>query len=146
MAEYKSDQIAGLDAVPVQLPKANARHGRVRVAYWSFTTPAGGINVSDTVTLVRLPQGCRVLGGRLTAEAMSSAGGTATVSVGISGDAARYLEATDVDAAAASDFADTVARAFGDERAAETDVIATAGGEPWAAGQRLDGWIAYAVD
>jgi len=146
MAEHKSDQIAGQDATPVVLPRANELHGRVRVAYWSFVTPAGGVAVADTVTLVRLPRGARVLGGRFTAEAMSSGAGDATMEIGTEAAPARYLEATSVDAAAAGDFADSIARAFGDQLAAETDVIATASVEAWAAARRLDGWIAYAVD
>jgi hypothetical protein len=146
MAEHKSDQIAGQDATPVILAKASALHGRVRVAYWSFTTPTGGVAISDTITLVRLPRGARVLGGHFTVEAMSSGGGAATLSLGVAGAATRYLEATSVDAATAGDFADTIARNFGDERAAETDVIATASVEAWAAARRFDGWLAYAVD
>lgn len=146
MAEHKSDQITGLETVPVALPQTNTLHGRVRVAYWSFTTPAGGVAIGDTVKLVRLPKGCRLLAGRFTAEAMSTGAGAASVTIGVSGSAARYLEATSIDAAAAGDFADTLARNFGDERTAETDVIATASVEAWAASKRFDGWIAYAVD
>lgn len=146
MTAHKSDQITGQDATPATLPKASELHGRVRVAYWSFTTPVGGVAIDDTITLVRLPRGARVLGGRFTAEAMSTGGGAATLGIGVAGAATRYLEATSVDAAAAGDFADTVARNFGDERTAETDVIATATVEAWAAAKRFDGWIAYAVD
>lgn len=146
MAEHKSDQITGQDAMPASLAKPNSLHGRVRVAYWSFMTPAGGVAIGDTVKLVRLPKGARVLSGRFTAEAMSSGAGAATLSIGVSGAATRYLEATSVNAATAGGFADTIARNFGDERTGETDVIATASVEAWAAAKRLDGWIAYAVD
>lgn len=146
MAEHKSDQIAGQDATPATLPKANELHGRVRVAYWSFTTPAGGVAINDTVRLARLPQGARVLGGHFTAEAMTSGGGAATVSIGINGAADRYLEATSVDAAVAAAFGDSIARNFGDERAAETDIVATATVEAWAAAKRFDGYVFYAVD
>ena len=147
MTTFKSDQIAALDAAPPVVPKANERHGRVRLHYWSFTTaPGGGPAVNDTIVVARLPQGTRILGGRLAAEAMSTAGGTAQVSLGVAGDAARYLEASSVDAAAGLSFADTVARNLGDELAADTDVIATALGEVWAASKKFNGYVLYAAD
>jgi hypothetical protein len=147
MTTFKSDQIAALDAVPPAVPKANERHGRLRLHYWSFTTASGGgPAVNDTVIIARLPRGARLLGGRAAAEAMSSGGGTAQVSLGLTGDAARYLEASSVDAAAGLSFADTVARNFGDELAADTDVIATALGEAWAGAKKFNGYILYAVD
>lgn len=147
MTTFKSDQIAALDAAPPVVPKANERHGRVRLHYWSFTTASGGgPAVNDTVVVARLPQGARILGGRAAAEAMSSGAGTAQVSLGVAGDAARYLETSSVDAAAGLSFADTVARNFGDELTADTDVVATALGEAWAGSKAFNGYILYAVD
>jgi predicted NBD/HSP70 family sugar kinase len=147
MTTFKSDQIAALDAVPPVVPKANERHGRLRLHYWSFATAGGGgPAVNDTVVIGRLPQGARILGGRAVAEAMSSGGGTAQVSIGLAADAARYLEASSVDAATGLSFADTLARNFGDELATDTDVVATALGEAWAASKKFNGYILYAVD
>lgn len=147
MTAFKSDQITGLDAVPVIIPKANERHGRVRLHYWSFTTAAGaGPAINDTVVIARLPQGARILGGRLANEAMSTGAGTAQITIGLAGDAARYLEASSVDAAGGLSFADTPLRNFGDELAAGVDVVATALGEAWAASKKLNGYILYALD
>jgi len=147
MTVYKSDQIAGLDAAPAIVPKANERHGRLRLHYWSFTTAAAaGPAINDTVVIVRLPQGARILGGRVANEAMSTGASTAQVSIGVGGDAARYLEASSVDAAGGLSFADTPARNFGDELAADVDIVATALGEAWAASKKLNGYILYAVD
>jgi hypothetical protein len=147
MTTFKSDQIAALDAAPPVVPKANERHGRLRLHYWSFTTAAGGgPAVNDTVVVARLPRGARILGGRAAAEAMSSGAGTAQVSIGLAGDAARYLETSSVDTAGGLSFADTVARNFGDELAADADVVATVSGEAWAASKKFDGYIVYAVD
>jgi hypothetical protein len=147
MAAYKSDQVTGLDATPPSVPKANERHGRLRLHYWSFTTAAGaGPAINDTITVARLPQGARILGGRLVNEAMSTAAGTAQVTLGIAGDTARYLEANSVDAAGGLSFADTVLRNFGDELAAGTDVIATVLGEAWAPVKKFNGYILYALD
>jgi predicted NBD/HSP70 family sugar kinase len=147
MTTFKSDQIAVLDAVPASLPKANERHGRLRLHYWSFVTATGGgPAVNDTVVIARLPRGARILGGRAVAEAMSSGGATAQVSIGLVADAARYLEASSVDAAAGLSFADTVARNFGEELSAVTDIVATALGEAWAGAKKFNGYILYAVD
>ena len=147
MTTFKSDQIAALDAVPVVVPKANERHGRLRLHYWSFTTAAaGGPAVNDTVVIARLPQGARILGGRAAFEAMSTGAATAQVSIGLAADTARYLEASSVDGAGGLSFADTTARNFGDELAADTDVVATALGEAWAAAKAFNGYILYAVD
>lgn len=146
MAEHKSDQITNLDSAPPVLPKANESHGRVRIAYWSFTTPAGGVAINDTVRLVHLPKGARILGGHFVSEDMSSGGAAATVTIGTAGDAARYLEATSVDAVTSGDFADTVARNFGDEVSGEIDILATATVEAWAAAKSFQGRVFYAVD
>ena len=146
MAEHKSDQITNLDAVPVVLPKANELHGRLRVAYWSFTTPTGGVAINDTIKLVRLPKGARIVHGHYVNEAMTTGAGAATVEIGVSGTAAKYLEATSVDAAGSGDFADTIARNFGDELTAETDIVATATVEAWATAKKFNGVIYYVVD
>lgn len=146
MASHNSDQIAKLSATPRSLVKANEAHGRVRIAWWSFTTPAGGVAVSDTVSLVNIPQGARVVGGRIAWEALSSGGGTATVSLGVAGSAAKYLGATDADAAGGAEFGHTVALNHGDALTEDTILVATAGGEAWAASKVVKGYVLYVVD
>lgn len=146
MAVHKSDQITNLDATPRQQIKTNEWNGRVRVAYWSFATPAGTVAVNDTIELVKLPKGARILHGRAFWEAMSSGAGDASVQIGVSGTAGKYLGTTSVDAAGSAVFADTVALNSGEELAADTTIIATALTEAWAAGKKFNGYVLYVVD
>lgn len=146
MASFNSTQYADTLAKPAARLKPNEWGGRVRRSWWDFTTPAGGLALTDTVNLVKLPKGARILGGRVGFGAMSSAAGTATADIGYAGAATRYAAAINVDAAGESDFADTAARNFGEELAADQTIIATAGGEAWAAAQSFTGYIEWVRD
>ncbi len=144
MAEFKSTQVTNLDADTVIKP--NELHGRVRVAYFTFETPVATVAVNDTVRLCRIPEGARILRGPIHFDAMTSGAGDSSIQMGVTGDATGYLGTTSVDAAGQADFANTLATNFGDERAAETDIIATAVTEAWAASQTLNGFVEYVVD
>lgn len=146
MVALKSTQETKRTATPPKPLNTNELHGRVRVGYFEFTTPTGGVAVNDTVALTTLPKGARILGGVLAFEAMSSAGGTSQVQLGDGTTADKYLGTTSVDAAGKSEFADTVALGFGQELAAETTITATAVGEAWAAAKKLAGWVRYVLD
>lgn len=144
---YKSTQQTDLDAIPRKNLKPNELGGRIRIAFWTFTT--GSVtapDVNDTIDLVTLPKGARILGGQTVNEAMSSAGGTAGVSIGIAGAAAKYASALDLDAAGSDLFANTIALNYGEVLAAETKIIATVTGEAWATSKKFYGHILYAVD
>lgn len=144
MAVLKSDQRTNQDKVPAVMLEPNEM-GKVRAAYFSFTVPTGNAAIGDTIQLVKLPKDSRILGGRAAFEAMSTGAGVADMQVGISGTAGKYLGATSVDAAGASDFANTVALNLGEKLAAETTIIATVGTEAWAAGKKLLGYVLYVV-
>lgn len=146
MASYDSTQYADTLAKPASRLKPNEWGGRVRRSWWDFTTPAGGLTVGDTVNLVTLPRGARVLGGRVGFGDMTTGGGTATAEIGYAGAASRYAGALNVDAAGESDFADTAARNFGDELDADRTILATVGGEDWAAAQSFTGYIEWMRD
>ncbi len=146
MASYNSDQygtVAG--AVPDEV-KPNEWGGRVRIAAWTYTTPSGGLTVNDTINLVKLPKGARVLGGRVDFGAMSSSTGTATANIGISGAASKYASGLNVDSAGQADFANTTALGMLAETSDEETVFATVGGENWAGSKSFDGYILYVVD
>ncbi|NNG04030.1 MAG: hypothetical protein HKM95_08005 [Inquilinus sp.] len=146
MAAFDSDQYARFRAAPRQAVQSNEWHGRVRRAYWSFTTPGGGLAVNDTINLAELPKDARILGGRTVFGAMSSGAGTATVSIGYAGAASRYASNLGVDAAGEADVADTAALNFGEALADKQTLVATVGGEAWAAAQPFAGYVEYMLD
>lgn len=144
MTAYQSDQATKRAAG--QFLKTNESTGTRRVAFFSFTVPDATAAVDDTIELVTLPKGARILGGSYAAEAMSSGAGTATLSIGDGTTANKYLDAASVDAAASGSFANTVALGFGAELTIDTTLVATVGGEAWAAGKALKGAVEYVVD
>jgi hypothetical protein len=143
---YKSVQQTKIDATPREMLRPNEMGGRVRVAFWEFTVPAATLVINDTVDLVTLPKGARILGGKIVCEAMSTAGGTASADIGIIGTAAKYGDNIDVDAAGADDFAHTIALYFGELLTVETKIVLTAVAEAWAAAAKCYGFVLYAVD
>lgn len=146
MVAYNSAQMAVLAEHPPGRLTARDAHGTVRMAWFSYTTPAGGCAVDDTIALCRVPRGARLLGGHYTAEAMSSGAGDAAVKFGDGTTADKYLGSTTVDAAAAGSFNDTVARALGSTLSADLVLTATVTGEAWAAGKLLSGYLQYVTD
>lgn len=144
MTAHKSDQATKRAAG--KFLKTNEFSGTRRVAFFKFTVPAGNAAATDTVELVTLPKGARILGGSYATEAMSTGAGTATLSIGDGTTANKYLDAANVDAAGNGAFAHTVALGFGSELAADTTFVATVGGEAWAAGKVLTGALEFVVD
>lgn len=145
MAVLKSDQITQLETTKPQV-KPNEIGGRIRVYFFSFTVPTGNAAVSDTIQLVKVPKGARILGGWFAAEAMSTGAGDASVQLGDGTTAAKYLGTTSVDAAAQADFAHTIALAFGEELSAELTLTATVVTEAWAATKKFYGFVKAALD
>lgn len=110
--------------------------------WFDYTTPASGMPaVGDTIELVTLPSGARIVGGVAWAEAMSTGAGTAGFDIGYAGAANRYGAAKNVDAAAKVTFADSIAENVGDVLTAEQTIIATVTGEQWAASKKFYGYI-----
>lgn len=147
MTDHLSDQETLTQATP-RKPLAPEDNGVLRRVYFSFTTPAGGVAVNDTIALCRLPLGARVYPGRFIAEAMTSAGGTAKVQIGTLADPDRYLGSTSVDSAADLAFANTVALGLGEKLTEETVIYALNPddtSEAWAAGQDVVGYIDYVM-
>lgn len=140
MPAFRSNQETRRTAAAYKPLKANESRGRVRIAYFDWTTVAG-LAIADTLDLVQLPDAARVLAGRI---AFGALGAGATVDIGVAGAQARYLAAGAVAAAGTLDFANTTASNIGDELAADTVIFATITGAAWAAGQVIRGWIMYA--
>lgn len=146
MPNHKSVQVTKLDATPpLRLTPAES-HGRKRVATFDFTVPVGDAAIADTIELCDLPAGAVILGGKIAFEAMTTGGAAASIQIGITGTAAKYLGTTSVDAAGVSPFADTVALNYQEKLATKTRLIATVITEAWAAGQRLLGEVEYVAD
>ncbi len=148
MPEHYSTQITKINSVPIQFLPAIDQGGRVRIAFFEFTTPATGVAINDTIQLCKVPKGSRILGGAFANEAMSTAGGAAGVSLGDGTTADKYLAETSVDAASTDLvwFAKTIAKNFGETLAAELTLTATALTEAWAAAKKLWGFVLYALD
>lgn len=146
MAETKSDQITNDDARPPVTNPMGTVGAHVRRTYFSWTVPVGNAAIADTAILAKVPSGARIVGGHAAWEAMTTAGAAATGELGDGTTAAKYLEATDMDAAGSADFADTIARNFGEVLAAELTLTLTVSVEAFAAGQTLAGYIEYMAD
>lgn len=125
MAIFKSDQITNDESKPRVLNPARDIDARSRVAVYTVTNPAG-FAAADTFRLGTLKKDWRILGMRVTAPATFSAA-TGTLSIGVSGTAAKYMPATDSAAALSADGAHTDALFHGEVLAADTELIATAG-------------------
>lgn len=102
----------------------NISGGRQRALFWEFASlPAG--NIADVLVCGKMFKGERFVGGLERHSALSSAGGTATGSIGTYAvaddgitlgaviDADEFLAATDMDAAGGNAFGATVALSFG---------------------------------
>jgi hypothetical protein len=154
MANFFSDQITKLDqTVPKQLVQANEFGGRMRIAYFTYKTPAAGMpTVADVIQLVRLPKGARVLEYYRNGEAMTTAGAAAGASIGTAASATAFVTTDNYDAAfngfAVLNFDPTVppVTGYGVELLAETTIIATVTGEQWAASKVIRGHFGYVLD
>lgn len=143
MTAYNSDQIANQVAVPPVLNETNVVGGRVRIYGWTYTVPAGDLTALDTINLVDLPAGARILGGRMSWGAM---GTSCTALIGITGDTDRYKGSTDVSSAGEADIANTNALNFMEKRGPATRVFCTTGGGNWDAGAHFKGYLLVALD
>lgn len=146
MPDHKSDQITKLEAGPRKFLPPDELAGRKRVSVFTFAVPAAGVAIAETVALCTVPEGARILGGHAAWEAMSTGAGAATMELGDGTTAAKYLEATDIDAAGSANFADTVARNTLEKLTDELTLTATASVEAWAATKKLVGWIEWTLD
>lgn len=145
MANQKSDQITDLETVPIVKVAAQDATGRVRHIRFSKTLTSN-LAIGETLELCKVPRGARIIGGHAAWEAMTTGAGAATMELGDGTTANKYLEATSVDAAGASDFADTLGRNYGELVANEFTLTATASVEAWASGQAIAGHILVVTD
>lgn len=127
--------------------------GTERIEFFSFLTTGAAQN--DTVALVKLPKGARILGGEIVSEAL---GASVTLALGtdvdlttgtadattISAGAANLLAATSHATAAKTAFAATFLLGAGAKcNAGHTTITATIGGATPTTAKQVVGWVRY---
>lgn len=140
--DYKSGQLTNADAVPKVMNNPNTS-GRVYCEFFSYTIPAGNLAVGKTLELVRLRKGMRILEGHFSNTALSTAGGTAGVTIGDGTTADKFKAETSVDGAGSFKFATTPAENNGLELTQDTSIVATVATEAWAAAGTISGYVLY---
>lgn len=157
MATVKSDVVTNLDSTnpAVNVIDVTLKHGRLRLAAFSYDTGASGPATSDVIQLVKVPKGARIFGIYIMHDAMTSGAGTAGADYGDGGDVDRFVAARDMDAANTGVWLplrqedanlDAKTLGFGYKYADADTVDAVVTGEAWAANKRLDGFVLYSTD
>ena len=124
MAVFKSAQLTNIESTPPAQNPARDEDARSRVMVYIPATIAGLV-ATDTIRLGTLRKGWRLLGMSIVIPANWLAA-TATISLGVSGTAGKYLAAGAVGAAAVQlDAGNTAALGFGEVLAADTELVAT---------------------
>ena len=143
MATRKSSQITKIDSVDYDMLKPNEAHGRIRVAFFDFTTPASGGADGDDYELCEIPIGARILRIKTVNEAL---GASVVAKIGITGTLDKYGSGLDLAAAGADDYAVTYAQNYGVELTAKERLIMTLTGAAPAATKIVRGHVEYVVD
>lgn len=156
---YNSVQVTEQNAVGHTPSDTQELGGRLRLAYGTYETPAStGVTDGESIAMVRIPAGARIVGGKFFADAM---GGSATMDVGVAGaDGSGYYNAAgtladddDFFAAASSvvaaknEVSFTALIASGSYQFdKEVYIVATAETGNWAADKTLTFIVYYVVD
>ncbi len=142
----KSDQVTNQDAVPVSPIKPNELEGRVRIAYFTYSSPAASPpEAASTIQLCKLPIGARIIRGHFAHDGIGGTSGT--VDIGYTGDVDQYADAAVVAATASEfDFADTVLENVGDALTEAKTLLLTTAVATMTASKNLRGWVMYVVD
>ena len=123
MASVKGSNFTKRTASPIEKVVASENHGRLRVQYDTYE--ASSLASGSDISVARLPAGAVVYDIIVHFDAL----GSATISVGDSGAAARYIAATSVSSAGQMAMSQEGAiDGVGYENTAETDVLLTTGG------------------
>ena len=122
MASVKGVNFTKRTAEPVEKVIASQSHGRLRVQYDSYE--ASSLASGSDISVAKLPAGAIVYDIVVHFDAL----GSATISVGDSADADRYITATSVSSAGQMAMSQEGAiDGFGYENTAETDILLTTG-------------------
>lgn len=140
MANFNSQKITDITAVPSVMVKAAEAHGRMRVWYDSYTTEVG-VAQDDTVTFARMPKGATIYNVTVTADALGS---SVTVAVGDSGNASRFISATAMNTDNKV-ISSNVTAGIGYAYTAQTDMIITLGGGTPTAAKNIRVYVTYSL-
>ena len=122
MASVKGVNFTKRTAEPVEKVIASQSHGRLRVQYDSYE--ASSLASGSDISVAKLPAGAIVYDIVVDFDAL----GSATIAVGDSADADRYITATSVSSAGQMSMSQEGAiDGFGYENTAETDILLTTG-------------------
>ena len=122
MASVKGVNFTKRTAEPVEKVIASQSHGRLRVQYDSYE--AYSLASGSDISVAKLPAGAIVYDIVVQFDAL----GSATIAVGDSADADRYITATSVSSAGQMSMSQEGAiDGFGYENTAETDILLTTG-------------------
>jgi hypothetical protein len=137
-----STQMATINSASFDQLKPNEAHGRLRTAFFYFTTLATGGADGDSYNLNKIPKGARVLRIETVNEALGS---SVVAKIGITSSLSKYGSAVDMAAAGADLFCQTVAT-HGLVTTAEETLIMTLTGAAPAASKIVQGHVTYVVD
>ena len=122
MASVKGTNFTNITADPIVKIDSGEWSGKMRVQYDTYE--ASSLASGSDISIARLPKGAKVYDIVVHFDAL----GSATISVGDSGAAARYIAATSVSSAGQMSMSQEGAIAgVGYENTAETDILLTTG-------------------
>lgn len=156
MAFFNSDQLTNLEqTTPVVKLKPAELMGRVRVAYFTYTTPATGAPaIGDIVNMTKLPANSRALYLGLVWGALSTGVAIAGADWGVADDAAGtnisadFQTALNMDAAGSLNITPLVLDKIPNSTlyANIKYVVARVTGEAWATSTKVQGFVMYVLD
>jgi hypothetical protein len=125
MAVFKSQQLSNIESVPSVQNSARDEDARSRVMVYQSPVTIAGLVATDTIRLGTLRKGWRLRGMQIVIP-VNWLAATATISIGVTGTAGKYLTAGVVGAAAVQlDANNTAALFYGEVLAADTELVAT---------------------
>lgn len=142
MADYNSSQLAQLAANSSDLLRPAEYNGRVRVASFDYTVPAGGVATGKSVALCNIPAGATILGGIFAHEDVGNkiTFGDATSADKFSGEISMASAST-----SSVEFANTIAKNAG-LRITSASVLTAYSVGAWTQAKVFRGAILYCVD
>ena len=145
MANFYSEQYTKMfQSNPPQNVQANELRGRVRVAFFKYTTDASE-NADDLIYFTRLPAGARVIGGQIAWADVGAA--SSVMHVGTADDPDHWIASLAMSSAGTSQIlASNLGTYMGEELSAETNVIGKIVTADFDAAGDIVGYLLYVVD